>query len=139
METHEDLAELLQKLEELLHVQSVRSTAQELDKLLADEFFELGVSGKIWTRESVIQTLKSESFSKRSMSDFKLSILAPEIALVTYRAHRFATEDRPSPTRFGARSGNGSGRDGRWCFIKEHLFRRNRQRDCPGLPSPPSF
>ena len=96
METHEDLAELLQKLEELLHVQSVRSTAQELDKLLADEFFELGVSGKIWTRESVIQTLKSESFSKRSMSDFKLSILAPEIALVTYRAHRFATEDRPS-------------------------------------------
>ena len=96
MDTREELADHLQKMEELLHLQSVRSSKHELDKLLADEFFEFGNSGNIWTKEAVIRALKSESFSRRSISGFKLTVLAPEVVLVTYHVHRVETRERPS-------------------------------------------
>jgi hypothetical protein len=91
-----ELAEHLFDLETLLHRQDVRADAQALRRLIAEDFFEFGVSGTVWTRETVIEALDGEAFSPREVSDFRLTVLADDVALVTYRGHRVATPERPA-------------------------------------------
>ncbi|WP_283150449.1 nuclear transport factor 2 family protein [Silvimonas soli] len=91
-----DLAAHLLAREGLLHAQAVRADAQALDQLLADDYFELGVAGTVWTKPAVISALAGEAFSTRQISDFKLNLLADSVALVTYHAHRVATAQRPA-------------------------------------------
>ena len=90
------LEQHLQQLETSLHLQNVRADATGLDALIADDFYEFGVSGTVWTKRAVIDALRDESYSRCEISDFKLSLLAADVALVTYRDHRFATEHRPA-------------------------------------------
>lgn len=95
-ESTAQLAEHLKELEGLLHSHSVRASAEQLSELIADEFFEFGVSGTVWNRQSVIAALRNEAFSERSITDFKLTLLAGDVALVTYRGHRVANAHRPA-------------------------------------------
>jgi hypothetical protein len=90
------LEQHLRELETSLHRQDVRADATRLAELIADDFYEFGVSGTIWTKPAVIDALRDEAFSRREISDFKLTLLAEGVALVTYRGHRFATEQRPA-------------------------------------------
>lgn len=115
MEANEPLKQHLQELESLLHQRQIRTSAQALDALLADEFFELGVSGTIWTKPSVIEALREESFSERSIDEFKLTMLADDVALVTYRGHRHSTEQRAAANSL--RSSIWKRIDGRWKMI----------------------
>jgi glyoxylase I family protein len=95
----ESLAELTAHLLELecsLHDRDVRADATRLGELLADDFHELGVSGSIWNKQGIIAALSNEQFSSRKISDFSVKLLAPDVALVTYRGYRFASEYRPA-------------------------------------------
>ena len=96
MESTASLEETLRELEGLLQSLGVRGSVERLAGLLADEYCEFGVSGTVWTRQSVITALQNEAFSEHSISDFKLTLLASDVALVTYRAHRHANEYRPA-------------------------------------------
>ena len=96
MEANEYLKERLRELESMLHSRQVRASPEALNTLLADEFFEFGVSGTIWTKQPVIEALRTESFSERSIEEFKVALLAEDVALVTYRGRRHATADRPA-------------------------------------------
>ncbi|PXV58564.1 hypothetical protein SAMN04487785_11576 [Dyella jiangningensis] len=107
-----DLAAHLLDLETRLHRQDVRADAAALRELIAEDFFEFGVSGTVWTREAVIEALRGESFSPREVTDFRLTLLADDVALVTYRGHRFATPERPASDSL--RSSIWRLRDGRW-------------------------
>lgn len=89
-----DLAAHLLDLETQLHQQDVRADAETLRRLIAEDFFEFGVSGTVWTRDAVVEALRGESFSPRQVSEFRLTMLADDVALVTYRGHRIATADR---------------------------------------------
>jgi glyoxylase I family protein len=91
-----DLAAHLFDLETQLHRQDIRADEVALRGLIAEDFFEFGVSGTVWTRDTVIEALRGESFSAREVSDFRLTMLADDVALVTYRGHRFATPERPA-------------------------------------------
>ena len=91
-----ELAEHLFDLETQLHRQDVRADADALRRLIAEDFFEFGVSGTVWTREAVVEALRGEAFSPRQVSDFRLTMLAEDVALVTYRGHRVATAERPA-------------------------------------------
>jgi glyoxylase I family protein len=110
METNEQLKEHLKGLEGSLHLRSIRESAQKLGELLADEFFKVGVSGNIGTKQSIIEALQVESFSERSIYEFKLTMLAEGVALVTYCDHRQENKHRPAANslrssiwkRFGA-------------------------------------
>ncbi|RDI99827.1 DUF4440 domain-containing protein [Dyella solisilvae] len=110
-----DLAEHLLDLEMQLHRQDVRADAQALRRLIAEDFVEFGVSGTVWARESVIAALHGETFSPRSVSDFRLTPLADDVALVTYRAHRFATAERPEADSL--RSSIWRRREGQWQMV----------------------
>lgn len=91
-----DLQAHLIDLETQLHRQELRGDADALRRLIAEDFFEFGVSGTVWTREAVIEALKGEAFSPREATDFHLTLLAEGVALLTYRAHREATSARPA-------------------------------------------
>ena len=111
-EPAEVLDALLLKLEGALHLREVRSSAAQLEELLDDDFRELGVSGVEWTRPAIIEALRDEAFSERTISDFRVQRMAPDIALVTYRAHRAAIPERPAADSL--RSSLWRLRRGRW-------------------------
>jgi len=108
----EDLDALLLKLEGALHLREVRSSAAQLEELLDDDFRELGVSGIEWTRPAIVEALRDEAFSERTISDFRVQRMAPDVALVTYRAHRAAIPERPAADSL--RSSLWRLRRGRW-------------------------
>src|ERR1700761_1118666 len=91
-----DLTAHLLDLETQLHRQDVRADETALRRLIAEDFFEFGVSGTVWTRDAVVQALRGEAFSPREVTDFRLTMLAGGVALVPYRGPRFATPQRPA-------------------------------------------
>jgi len=107
-----DLAAHLLDLETQLHRQDVRADEAALRRLIAEDFYEFGVSGTVWTREAVIEALRGESFSTREVTDVRLTLLADDVALLTYRGHRVATSQRPASDSL--RSSIWRLRDGRW-------------------------
>lgn len=108
----EDLDALLLKLEGDLHLREVRASAARLEELLEDDFQEIGISGIAWTRPAIIEALRDEAFSERTMTDFRVQRIAPDVALVTYRVHREAIAERPSADSL--RSSLWRQRLGRW-------------------------
>jgi len=79
----------LRTLEEELLQPDVRKTATRLDALLAEGFIEFGSSGRVFDKQDIIDSLRSESPARRSLTDFKALPLGPEIVLTTYRAVRY--------------------------------------------------
>ncbi|WP_201314858.1 DUF4440 domain-containing protein [Dyella sp. EPa41] len=110
-----DLLAHLIDLETQLHRQDVRANAEWLRQLIAGDFFEFGVSGAVWTRDAVIDALKDETFSPREATDFRLTLLADDVALLTYRAHRGVTAARPAADSL--RSSIWRLREGRWQMV----------------------
>jgi hypothetical protein len=83
------LEQHLRDLEEQLLQSQVRTCAEKVRALLADEFVEFGASGRVWNKEEIVEALKSEAPCRRSMADFSVRGLVPDAALVTYRATRY--------------------------------------------------
>ena len=110
-----DLEAHLIDLETQLHRQDVRADANALRALIAGDFFEFGVSGTVWTRDTVIEALRDEAFSPREASDFRLTLLADDVAMLTYRAHRGATAARPAADSL--RSSIWRLREGQWQMV----------------------
>jgi len=76
----------LRKLETDLLRPEVRRSREALLSLLAEEFCEFGSSGRIYTRQEIIESLQTESPVRISVTDFSVARLAAGVALVTYRA-----------------------------------------------------
>jgi hypothetical protein len=77
----------LQALEEELLVPDVRKSAR-LTELLAEDFVEFGSSGRVYTKADLVALLAAERPVLQTTSDFRVSLLAPDVALLTYRARR---------------------------------------------------
>jgi hypothetical protein len=106
------LAEILQSLEEKLLDPTIRSSAGVLDELLANEFLEFGSSGRIFNKAAIIAELKTESYTPPTILDFEARLLAPGLALVTYKTTRHAGGPRPASSAL--RSSLWVERDNRW-------------------------
>lgn len=87
MTPQDALAAEMKGLEEELLVPDVRKSAR-LTELLDDAFIEFGSSGSIYTKNDLVATLQAESPVTQSTSDFKVTSLAPDVALLTYKIHR---------------------------------------------------
>ena len=103
----------LQTLEEELLQPAVRKTASRLDALLADEFMEFGSSGQMFDKHAIIEMLRSESPTRRSLTNFRAMILGPEIVLTTYRATTYSA----SGEQRSLRSSVWRLHDGRWQMV----------------------
>lgn len=57
-----------------------------LDHLICDEFREIGSSGAVYTKQSVIEALAKTADREVVMSDFRVMRLSSSATLVTYHA-----------------------------------------------------
>lgn len=83
MENQLLLKEHIYQLEERLLQPEIRSSPEEIAKLLAEEFFEFGSSGNVWYKEDFTST--GLSIRKMTIHDFAINYLAPDVVLTTYR------------------------------------------------------
>lgn len=101
-----DLETTLFALETELLEPSVRNQPARVDALLADDFFEFGSSGRVWTKPVIIERLAGEAPILRRVSDFAATLLAPDVALVTYRVERLDDGSTTLRSSLWAREGN---------------------------------
>ena len=57
----EDIANHLRRAEEALLDPAVRSNRARVAELLADDFVEFGSSGRMWTRDQILDLLAGET------------------------------------------------------------------------------
>lgn len=105
------LALQLRELEELLFQASVRKS-DRVAHLLADGFIEFGSSGRTFTKEQIISSLRAEAPVTVTATEFKVELLSPNAALVTYRAHRHS-----EPPVLTLRSSIWQLKQGRWQMV----------------------
>jgi hypothetical protein len=109
----------LKRLEARLQLPSVRTSRQQLDQLLADEFLEFGSSGATYDKAQVIKGLLADPESQlpryATMQAMKILWLAPEVALITYRSQK----SRPggAPPQRANRSSIWKKIDSRWQMV----------------------
>jgi hypothetical protein len=87
-----DIATELVRLERSLLDPEVRRSPERLSQLLADDFVELGSSGRVFDRKGIIEELRRERPQPVTATDFEVKGLGPEFVLVTYRSHRAEDE-----------------------------------------------
>jgi hypothetical protein len=75
---------------------AIRSDPTETGKLLAEDFREFGSSGRIWSRSEILDTLAAEAPGRLEATDLEVTLLTPQLALVTYRSTRLADGASPS-------------------------------------------
>jgi hypothetical protein len=118
MATEAPEADLLRQLEEQLLRPEVRSSAEQVGRLLADDFIEVGSSGYAYDKQQIIEALRQEKpdpAERISMAEFAARRLAPGIFLVTYRTIRDRGPDEPGRSRL--RSSIWKLIDGRWLMV----------------------
>jgi len=76
----------LQELELRLLQPGVRAGRQQVMALMAEEFFEIGASGKVYDRQGAAEALALADGGSVSLSDFLARALEPDLVLVTYRS-----------------------------------------------------
>ena len=119
--------DLLRHLEEQLLWPEVRSSAEQVARLLADDFIEFGSSGHAYDKQQVIDALRQETPDptiRISLTEFVARRLAPDVVLVTYRTIQRGGSDGPERSRL--RSSIWKMIEGRWQMVFHQ-----------GTPSPP--
>ncbi len=71
-------------LERRLHEPEIRADSQELDNLLADSFREFGASGKVYSKQEIVDSLLSNPGLKLDVENEVVTAIAPTVCLVTY-------------------------------------------------------
>ena len=82
------LQDEIRELEEQLVTPAVRASADALDRLVSDQFFEFGSSGRIYAKPDVIAQMLAEPDITVRVADFRVLAVAPDVALATYRTGR---------------------------------------------------
>jgi hypothetical protein len=99
MKTQAKEAATLKRLEMRLQLPSVRTSRQQLDQLLADEFLEFASSGGSYTKRQIIALLLADPDSAlpryATLKNLKVRWLADDVAMLTYRS----AKSQPSNAR----------------------------------------
>ena len=73
------------RLELLLMDPAVRCDCARVAALLDKDFVEFGASGRVWTRETTLGLLATETYTPPGVEEFGCRALGPGVMLVTYR------------------------------------------------------
>ena len=79
--------QVLQKLEEDMRRPENR-VPQVMATLLADDFVEIGSSGRALNKAECLQAVQNQSPYRMTATDFGVRMLSPSLGLVTYRVLR---------------------------------------------------
>ncbi|HEY6412929.1 MAG TPA: nuclear transport factor 2 family protein [Edaphobacter sp.] len=90
------IVEHLRQLEEQLLQPTIRKNRNLLTTLIADDFLEIGSSGRTFDKASIVEALRNEPPHPAAiLSDFSARPLAEDIYLVTYRTTRCNPSGEP--------------------------------------------
>ena len=86
-------AEELRTLEGRLMDSLVRQSPSEVDGRLSDDFFEIGSSGRVYDKATMIEALRQDPGfdGPRTIMEFKAREISPSVMVVTYRVRETAT------------------------------------------------
>lgn len=77
--------ETLKELEESLWITKSRFDKEHMEQTLANDFFEFGRSGRIYERDDTINGARPQEINaKIPLRNFRVRLITPEVALVTY-------------------------------------------------------
>lgn len=84
--SNNELLHHLRELEVALHQPRIRSAPDRLDYLLHESFFEIGRSGRSYSKTDVMRQLQSEQLTGAIWSqDFSVAEMADGVALLIYK------------------------------------------------------
>ena len=84
-----ELVALLLRLELQLMDPHFRRDRAAVADLLAEDFYEFGASGRVWSRDAILELMVTEpEFAQPVVEDFAVRMVASEVALATYRVVR---------------------------------------------------
>lgn len=87
LEVHSNtIKQQLIELEQLLVQPATRLSAELLNRYLADDFYEIGASGRCFGKADVLERLPTETPPVITQQDFACRVLADGLAQLTYRA-----------------------------------------------------
>ena len=78
--------EKLQRLEETLWIEETRFDRTYMDRVLAEDFFEIGRSGRIYQREDILSASRRPINAVIPLPDFAARFLTDEMVQVTYNS-----------------------------------------------------
>ena len=82
----------LMRREPLFHRAEFGTTRQDFDRMMAPEFWEVGASGRRYSREFVLEALEERFTSRQKdvwrVEDFHCAQLATDLYLATYTLHQ---------------------------------------------------
>ncbi len=83
-----ELGAHLRACEEALLDAAVRRDRTCVAALLSEDFQEFGSSGRVWSRQQILDLLATENYEPPAMEEFACQRIAEDVALVTYRTVR---------------------------------------------------
>lgn len=90
------IAELIKALEIELLQPEVRKSKDRLNELIADQFIEIGESGKQYNKQDILDALPKQSGIKFSPKDFKATEISSNVVLATFQLEKeiFSTREK---------------------------------------------
>ncbi len=82
--TNPDSPHLLRLLEERLLNRRQSADGPALATLLADDFYEIGRSGRVYDKAETMARLSRERDRHQTLSDLQIRFLGPDVALLVY-------------------------------------------------------
>lgn len=77
----------------------VRQSRERLERLLADDFLEIGASGREWRKTEIICALLDASDDAIEFDSMASKFIGENVVLVTYRSRRLQSPDRNDAIR----------------------------------------
>ena len=113
----------IQALEEKLLSAEFRRDREAVAALLAEDFREFGSSGRVWSKQQILDQLATEEPFEAEIEDFEAMGLAADAVLVTYKV---TLRRKGAESASSLRSSIWLKREGRWRILFHQGTATNR-------------
>ena len=86
-------------MEQQLLLSEFRRSRETLENILGEEFYEIGSSGRVFDRQTIIDTMINESRRELVMKEFQATVLAEDVILTTFRILRLIEGEMTASSR----------------------------------------
>ena len=94
-----DISDLIKNFETELLQPKVRKSKERLNELLSDDLYEIGESGKQYSKQDILNDLPKQTEVKITIQNFNAVEISPGIVLVTYQAEKEIAGNKTSSLR----------------------------------------
>ena len=107
--------EIIKNFELELILPEIRKSTERLNELIADEFIEIGESGKQYNKQEILSALQKQTGINFFLSNFKATKISSDIVLATFQLEKEITESREKI--ISLRSSIWKLNDGKWQIV----------------------